>query len=271
MLDAGVIWLWHFANNHRWSAKICFLTGRPLTIWRAMDATPPPLKLAEPLVSVRNLHLRADSAAGPVHILRGIDLDVGAGEMVGLVGPSGSGKTSLLMLLAGLERASAGTIRFAGKEITAQDEDELARWRRTNVGIVFQAFHLIPTMTALENVAIPLELAGRGDAFERAAEALRAVGLGARCTHLPGQLSGGEQQRVALARALAPSPALLMADEPTGNLDQETGGAVMELLFQQVTENGCTLLLITHDPSLAGRCNRLIRLADGRIVTPVPA
>ena len=236
-----------------------------------MDATPPPLKQTEPLISVRNLHLRADSAAGPVHILRGIDLDISAGEMIGLIGPSGSGKTSLLMLVAGLERASAGSIRFAGKEITGLDEDQLARWRRSNVGIVFQAFHLIPTMTALENVAVPLELAGRRDAFDRAAEALRAVGLGARFTHLPGQLSGGEQQRVALARALAPGPVLLMADEPTGNLDQETGRAVMELLFQRVVESGCTLLLVTHDPGLAARCNRLIRLADGRIVAPVPA
>ncbi len=203
--------------------------------------------------------------------MRGIDLDVRAGEMVGLVGPSGSGKTSLLMLLAGLERASSGSIQFAGEEMTGRDEDLLARWRRTNVGIVFQAFHLIPTMTALENVAVPLELARRRDAFERASEALRAVGLGARFTHLPSQLSGGEQQRVALARALAPSPALILVDEPTGNLDEETGRAVMELLFHQVAGNGCTLLLVTHDPSLTARCNRVIRLADGRIVTPVQA
>jgi putative ABC transport system ATP-binding protein len=222
-------------------------------------------------MSVRNLHLRAESSAGPVHILRGIDLDVRAGEMVGLVGPSGSGKTSLLMLLAGLERASSGSMQFAGQEMTERDEDSLARWRRTNVGIVFQAFHLIPTMTALENVAVPLELARRRDALELAADALRAVGLGRRFTHLPGQLSGGEQQRVALARALAPSPALILADEPTGNLDQETGRAVMELLFHQVAENGGTLLLVTHDPSLTARFNRVIQLADGRIVTPVQA
>jgi putative ABC transport system ATP-binding protein len=169
-----------------------------------MDAVPPHLQQPEPLMSVRNLHLRAESSAGPVHILRGIDLDVRAGEMVGLVGPSGSGKTSLLMLLAGLERASSGSMQFAGQEMTERDEDSLARWRRTNVGIVFQAFHLIPTMTALENVAVPLELARRRDAPELAADALRAVGLGRRFTHLPGQLSGGEQQRVALARALAP-------------------------------------------------------------------
>jgi putative ABC transport system ATP-binding protein len=236
-----------------------------------MDAAPIHLQQPESLVSVRNLHLRAESAAGGVHILRGIDLDARTGEMLGLVGPSGSGKTSLLMVLAGLERASSGSIRFAGKEMTGLDEDSLARWRRTNVGIVFQAFHLIPTMTAVENVAVPLELAGRRDAFERAGEALRAVGLGARFTHLPSQLSGGEQQRVALARALAPSPALILADEPTGNLDQETGRVVMELLFHQVAESGCTLWLVTHDPSLAARCNRLIRLADGRIVTHVPA
>lgn len=262
---------WFRPGHHRRFAKISFLSDRALTIWRAMDAVPPHLQQPEPLMSVRNLHLRAESSAGPVHILRGIDLDVRAGEMVGLVGPSGSGKTSLLMLLAGLERASSGSIQFAGEEMTGRDEDSLARWRRANVGIVFQAFHLIPTMTALENVAVPLELARRRDALELAADALRAVGLGTRFTHLPGQLSGGEQQRVALARALAPSPAVILADEPTGNLDQETGRAVMELLFHQVAENGCTLLLVTHDPSLTARCDRVIRLADGRIVTPVQA
>jgi putative ABC transport system ATP-binding protein len=263
--------VWSRRGHHRRFAKISFLSDRALTIWRAMDAVPPYSQQPKPLMSVRNLHLRTESAAGPIDILRGIDLDVRAGEMVGLVGPSGSGETSLLMLLAGLERATSGSIQFAGEEITERDEDSLARWRRTNVGIVFQAFHLIPTMTAVENVAVPLELARRRDAFERAADALRAVGLAARFAHLPGQLSGGEQQRVALARALASSPALILADEPTGNLDQETGGAVMELLFHQVAESGCTLLSVTHNPSLAARCNRVIRLADGRIVTPVPA
>ncbi len=194
-----------------------------------------------------------------------------AREAVGLVGPSGSGKTSLLLLLAGLERPTGGSIRFGGRDITAASEDELARWRRTSVGIVFQAFHLIPTMTALENVAVPLELAGRRDARARAAAALDAVGLASRLTHLPGQLSGGEQQRVALARAFAPAPALLLADEPTGNLDQDTGRAVMELLFRRAAETGSTLLLITHDAELAGRCDRVIRMKDGRVVAPVPA
>ena len=227
--------------------------------------------LTESLVVARELRLQAKSPAGVVHILRGVDLDLRAGETVGLVGPSGSGKTSLLMLLAGLERPSGGTIRFAGRDIGGADEDELARWRRTSVGIVFQAFYLIPTMTALENVAVPLELARRRDARERAAEALDAVGLASRLTHLPGQLSGGEQQRVALARAFAPEPALLLADEPTGNLDQETGCAVMDLLFRRAAEKGCTLLLITHDAELAARCDRLIRLKDGRVTATVIA
>ena len=205
------------------------------------------------------------SAAGPVNILRGIDLEIGSGEVVGIVGPSGSGKTSLLMVLAGLESASSGSVWLDGKEVTALGEDALARLRRTTIGIVFQAFHLIPTMTALENVAVPLELAAVPGAMERAREALRAVGLGHRLTHLPGQLSGGEQQRVALARAFAPRPRLLLADEPTGNLDQATGDAVMELLFRLRAEAGTTLLLVTHDEHLAARCTRRVHLADGRI------
>ena len=217
------------------------------------------------LVRIRGLALTVPAAAGPVNILRGIDLDIVAGEAVGLVGPSGSGKTSLLMVLAGLERATAGSVRVAGQELTALDEDQLARLRRHHVGIVFQAFHLIPTMTALENVAVPLELAGRRDAMVVAAASLRAVGLGARLAHLPGQLSGGEQQRVALARALAPRPTLLLADEPTGNLDRATGAAVMDLLFALRAEAGATLLLITHDPALASRCSRIVSIADGRI------
>ncbi len=204
------------------------------------------------------------SAAGPVNILRGIDLDIEAGEAVGLVGPSGSGKTSLLMVLAGLERASSGRVRLDGQELTALDEDQLARLRRDSIGIVFQAFHLIPTMTALENVAIPLELAGRRDASARAAACLTDVGLSHRLTHLPGQLSGGEQQRVALARALAAAPRLILADEPTGNLDQATGEQVMDLLFA-LREGGTTLLLITHDVRLAARCGRCVHMADGRI------
>jgi len=212
---------------------------------------------------VRGLFLTVPSAAGTVNILRGIDLDVAAGEAVAVVGPSGSGKTSLLMVLAGLERASAGSVRIGGHELTAMDEDALAKLRRRMVAIVFQSFHLIPTMTALENVAVPLELAGEADAAARAEESLRAVGLGHRLTHLPGQLSGGEQQRVALARAFAPRPRLLLADEPTGNLDGATGGAVIDLLFGLSARHGTTLLLITHDPDLAARCPRQIHIADG--------
>lgn len=220
---------------------------------------------ADALVRIRGLVLTVPAAAGPVNILRGIDLDIAAGEAVGIVGPSGSGKTSLLMVLAGLERATAGSVRVAGQELTTLDEDALARLRRRHIGIVFQAFHLIPTMTALENVAVPLELAGVRDAMERAAAALRVVGLGARLRHLPGQLSGGEQQRVALARALAPRPALLLADEPTGNLDRATGGAVMDLLFALRADAGATLVLITHDQALAARCGRIVTIADGRV------
>jgi putative ABC transport system ATP-binding protein len=218
-----------------------------------------------PLVEVRDLHLTVPSAAGAVNILRGISLDIAAGEAVGVVGPSGSGKTSLLMVLAGLEGASSGSVKLAGQELTRLDEDALARLRRREVGIVFQAFHLIASMTALENVAIPLELAGAADAMERAAESLTSVGLGHRLTHLPGQLSGGEQQRVALARAFAPRPRLLLADEPTGNLDGATGQVVMDLLFNLQARHGTTLMLITHDPTLAARCGRTIRIADGRI------
>ena len=237
-----------------------------------MDAiAPASLSLAQspesPLVRVRGLTLSLGTAAARVDVLRGIDLDIGAGEAVGIVGPSGSGKTSLLMVLAGLERASGGQVRVAGQELTGMDEDALARLRRQQVGIVFQAFHLIPGMTATENVAVPLELAGIRRADALAADALKAVGLGHRLTHLPGQLSGGEQQRVALARAFAARPRLLLADEPTGNLDRATGAAVMELLFALQAEAGSTLLLITHDPALAARCGRVIEMADGRIVS----
>jgi len=191
-----------------------------------------------------------------------VDLEVAAGETVGIVGPSGSGKTSLLMLLAGLERASGGSVVVAGHDLAGKDEDALARIRRDHIGIVFQAFHLIPTMTALENVAIGMELAGVADAMARAEAGLRAVGLGHRLTHLPGQLSGGEQQRVALARALAPRPAVILADEPTGNLDQATGAMVIDLLFALTREAGATLLLVTHDPALAAR---VVHLADGQV------
>ena len=214
---------------------------------------------------IRDLCLTVPSAAGPVNILRTVDLTIVKGEAVGLVGPSGSGKTSLLMVLSGLEQATSGSIQLDGDDIAHLNEDALARIRRDRIGIVFQAFHLIPTMTALENVAVPLELAGRRDALPRATEALRAVGLSHRLTHLPSQLSGGEQQRVALARAFAPEPALLLADEPTGNLDHKTGETVMDLLFALRARTGTTLLLITHDPRLAARCERQIHMEDGQV------
>jgi len=217
------------------------------------------------MVVLDDVRLTLGSAAGEVNILRGIDLRIRAGEAVGVVGPSGSGKTTMMMVVGGLERPSSGMVRVAGEDLGALDEDALARFRRDSIGIVFQNFHLVPTMTALENVAIPLEFAGRRDAFERAREGLAAVGLAERVTHYPGQLSGGEQQRVALARAVAVKPSLIMADEPTGNLDRETGQAVMDLLFGLHDELGTTLLLISHDEALANRCDRVIRIADGRI------
>ena len=222
--------------------------------WMPSPPSPVPAAAAA-LVQVRDLHLTVPSAAGPVNILRGIDLDIARGEAVGIVGPSGSGKTSLLMVLAGLERATSGSILLAGHAVTAMDEDALARLRRETVGIVFQAFHLIPTMTALENVAVPLELAGVRDAMARAAGALDAVGLAHRLTHLPGQLSGGEQQRVALARAFAPRPRLLLADEPTGNLDQATGDAVMDLLFAAARRDRHHAAADHPRPALAARCD----------------
>ncbi len=218
------------------------------------------------IVQLQDVHLRLDSAAGPVNILRGLDLSVSRGERVGVVGPSGSGKSTMMMVMAGLERPTAGRIQVAGHDLGALDEDRLARFRRDHVGIVFQAFHLIPTMTALENVAIPLEFAGAADAFERAQAGLEAVGLGHRLTHYPGQLSGGEQQRVAIARAFVAEPALLLADEPTGNLDRETGDSIIDLLFGLAKRCGTTLVLITHDSALAERCDRTLTLRDGRIV-----
>ncbi len=217
------------------------------------------------MIRLVDVRLTLQSPAGPVNILNGVDLSVDAGEAVSVMGPSGAGKTTLLMLAAGLERPSSGRIEVAGVDFTGLDEDALARFRRENVGIVFQAFHLAPTMTALENVALPLEFAGRGDAFARAAEALDSVGLSKRKDHYPAQLSGGEQQRVALARAFAPGPRLLLADEPTGNLDQETGERVMDLLFSMASGNGTTLALITHDPALAKRCGRIVHMRDGRL------
>jgi len=217
------------------------------------------------MVVLDDVRLTLGSAAGEVNILRGIDLKIRAGEAVGVVGPSGSGKTTMMMVVGGLERPSAGRVLIDGEDLGKLDEDGLARFRRDRIGIVFQNFHLVPTMTALENVAIPLEFAGRRDAFERAREGLAAVGLAERVTHYPGQLSGGEQQRVALARAVAIKPSLIMADEPTGNLDRDTGQAVMKLLFGLHDELGTTLLLISHDEALANRCDRVIRIADGRI------
>ncbi len=224
-----------------------------------------PLDRAPPQVRLRNLCLTLTAASGPVEILKDISLEVGAGETVSVVGPSGSGKTSLIMVVAGLERASAGRVEVAGKELTDLDEDGLARFRRDTVGIVFQDFHLVPTMTALENVAVPLEFAGIGEAFARAEAALGAVGLSHRVHHYPGQLSGGEQQRIALARAFVTEPKLLLADEPTGNLDGETGSHIIDLLFDLQARAGTTLMLITHDPALAVRCERQLALADGQL------
>ena len=203
--------------------------------------------------------------AGPVEILRGIDLSVKEGESLALIGPSGSGKSSALMLMAGLERATGGRVSALGQDLGAMDEDALARFRRGTMGVVFQSFHLIPTMTALENVAIPLEIAGVPDAADRAAEELQAVGLGARKGHYPSQMSGGEQQRVALARAAAGRPRLLLADEPTGNLDQANGAVIMDLLFGLRDRHGATLVMVTHAPELAERCDRVVRMADGRL------
>ncbi len=222
--------------------------------------------MADPIIEISNLQLSLVGGAGPVNILRGVDLRVMPGETVSIVGPSGAGKTTLLMALSGLERASSGVVTIAGTRLDRLDEDALARFRRRQVGIVFQSFHLVPTMTALENVALPLEFAGASDALQRAQAALAATGLSARAAHFPGQLSGGEQQRVALARAFVAQPALLLADEPTGNLDRETGQLVMDLLFNLQRELGTTLILVTHDPALAQRCSRSIRMADGQLL-----
>ncbi|SFD25150.1 ABC transporter ATP-binding protein [Tropicimonas isoalkanivorans] len=227
--------------------------------------------MPDPILSLADVSLSLDGNAGRVEILRGISLEVAEGETLGLIGPSGSGKSSLLMLMGGLERASSGTIMAAGHDLSAMGEDALARFRRHHMGVVFQSFHLIPTMTALENVATPLELAGADDAFDRAAQELAAVGLSNRMDHYPAQLSGGEQQRVALARAAAPRPRLLLADEPTGNLDGHTGEAIMELLFGLRDRHGATLILVTHAPDLAARCDRILRLSDGRIDTDARA
>ena len=222
---------------------------------------------AKPIVTLRQANLTLGNGASSVHVLKGIDIDINESESVGIVGPSGSGKSTLLMVIAGLERLGSGEVHVADHPLHALSEDAVAAVRGRSVGIVFQSFHLIPNMTALENVAVPLELAGKANAFERAREELIAVGLGERLTHYPGQLSGGEQQRVAIARALAPDPVLIVADEPTGNLDGETGRQIADLLFAKQAERGTTLLLVTHDPVLAERCQLQIAVRSGRIVT----
>jgi putative ABC transport system ATP-binding protein len=219
------------------------------------------------VIDAENVTLALGTGAARVEILRGIDLKVANGESVALLGPSGSGKSSLMAVLSGLERATSGTIRIAGSDFTALDEDGLARARQGRIGIVLQAFHLLPTMTAHENVAVPLELSGNADAFSAAAGELQAVGLGHRLSHYPMQLSGGEQQRVAIARATAAKPHLLFADEPTGNLDAKTGATILDLLFERQKATGATLLVITHDPALAARCDRVLEMQDGRIAS----
>jgi putative ABC transport system ATP-binding protein len=230
----------------------------------ALSASP------EPAIAAHNVTLTLGTGKAPVEILRGVDLTVDAGTSVALLGPSGSGKSSLMAVLAGLERASGGTIRVAGLDFGTMDEDALARARRGRIGIVLQAFHLLPTMTALENVAVPLELAGHADPFGRAQAELEAVGLGHRLTHYPAQLSGGEQQRVAIARAMAGEPAIIFADEPTGNLDTATGHAIIDLIFARRAALGATLLIITHDPALADHCDRVVVMHDGRIEERAP-
>ena len=222
--------------------------------------------MAKTIIDLKKADLTLGEAAASVHVLKEIDLTIAAGESVGIVGPSGSGKSTLLMVLAGLERLDRGEIHIDGAGLHGMSEDQVAEFRGRNVGIVFQSFHLIPNMTALENVAVPLELANRPNAFDIARRELVAVGLGERLSPYPGQLSGGEQQRVAIARALAPSPKLLIADEPTGNLDTDTGRQIADLLFRQQSERGMTLVLVTHDPSLAGRCSRQVRMRSGEII-----
>ena len=221
--------------------------------------------MSNPILSLKNASLSLDGNAGKVDILHSISLDVETGETLGLIGPSGSGKSSLLMLMGGLEQATSGQITALGQNLSAMNEDQLARFRSDNMGVVFQSFHLIPTMTALENVATPLELAGVHDAFSRASAELDAVGLGSRKDHYPGQMSGGEQQRVALARAAAPRPKILLADEPTGNLDAANGAAIIDLLFDLRDKHGATLIMVTHAPELAARCDRVVNISDGRI------
>jgi putative ABC transport system ATP-binding protein len=219
-----------------------------------------------PVIELKNIDLTLGSGAARVHVLKNVSLSIASGEAIGLIGPSGSGKSTLLMTLAGLERPDSGQVLVDGHDLTLLSEDALARFRGEKIGIVFQSFQLIPTMTALENVAVPLELAGRSDAFERAEAELAMVGLGDRLSHYPTQLSGGEQQRVALARALAPDPVILAADEPTGNLDFETGAAIIDLILAQKSRRNATLVLVTHDAGLAARCDRTVRLRSGNLL-----
>ncbi len=230
--------------------------------------------MTKPVIEIEKIDLSLGEGAARVHILKGIDLDIAAGETVGILGPSGSGKSTLLMVMAGLERADSGAVTVAGTRLDRLGEDALARFRGRSIGIVFQSFHLLPTMTALENVAVPLELSGAADAFARAEAELVAVGLGHRLHHYPAEMSGGEQQRVAIARALAPHPAILIADEPTGNLDAETGEEITRLMFAASRERRTTLVIVTHDRSLAARCDRQVTMRSGEIVSgaraPVP-
>ncbi len=226
--------------------------------------------MTEAVIALSDVSLTLGQGASSVHVLKGVSLEVLRGETAGIVGPSGSGKSTLLMVVAGLEKVDGGQVAIAGNVINGMSEDQIAAFRGKTVGIVFQSFHLIPNMTALENVAVPLELAGHPDPFGVAERELAAVGLKERVTHYPGELSGGEQQRVAIARALAPEPAILIADEPTGNLDQATGKQIADLLFAKATERNMTLMLVTHDPSLAARCSRQIAMRSGRIEDAVP-
>lgn len=230
-----------------------------------LPSSPSQNHAGEPVIALDDIHLTLGEGAAQVHVLRGISLKVAKGQSVGVVGPSGSGKSTLLMVMAGLERVDSGRVVLAGEDFSSLNEDGLAAFRGRNIGIVFQSFHLIPNMTALENVAVPLELAGVPNAFEKAKAELEAVGLGERLSHYPTQMSGGEQQRVAMARALAPDPKILVADEPTGNLDESTGKQVSDLLFSKQRERGMTLVLVTHDPSLAKQCDRTLRVRAGEI------
>jgi len=238
--------------------------------WMPLGVTERPMndtagRELRPAILLAGVNLSLGRGAARVHILKNIDLHIGTGEAIGLIGPSGSGKSTLLMIMAGLERPDTGSVVVAGADLRQLNEDALARFRGRQIGIVFQSFHLIPTMTALENVAVPLELAGEAEAYARAERELAAVGLGERLGHYPAQLSGGEQQRVALARALAPNPAILIADEPTGNLDETTGQQIIDLMFAGHAARGTTLVLVTHDPALAARCDRVVRLRSGHI------